>query len=79
MKRRFLAATAALALAAVVTGCSHSVSSEPTDSGILVCTGAKNCGSVAIVQVPDGERAVRCVVLLGGSRGGISCDWAGAK
>lgn len=61
----------ALALNACSTG---TVTAEPSGDGAEVSDGSYG-GSVSIVEVPDGDGTVRCAVLVGYSKGGISCDW----
>lgn len=75
MKRRYLAATAALALAAVVTGCTVSTDQPGTDDR----AGKFNPDLLERkIHLLDG-RDVTCVIYNGYGKGGVSCDWVGAK
>lgn len=58
-----------------LASCSNVVSVQDNESGIVVKTDEGE-GSVKIVQVPDGASSVKCAVLIGYSKGGISCDWS---
>lgn len=61
-----------------LAGCSTGVSQKSTENGIYV-ENSFGGGSVTVVEVPDKDRTVTCAVLVGYSKGGISCDWANAK
>lgn len=74
MKRIFTACAAVLLLA----GCSGNISTDTTDTGILVTGGGSN-GSISVVAVPNGDSEVTCAVLIGAYKGGISCDWEGSR
>ncbi|MEV5068887.1 hypothetical protein MRBLMI12_000443 [Microbacterium sp. LMI12-1-1.1] len=75
MRRRIVAAVAALAVAAVaLTGCDASGvagESEVPQDGI-------SDPAVSYVQLPDG-REVLCVATSYSYRAGISCDWGSAS
>lgn len=48
---------------------------EVTENGEQMrVSGAGGSGSIAIVTLPDAQ-GTKCAVLLGGNKGGISCDW----
>lgn len=72
------AVISALALVFALTGCSSEVSVVKNGTGTVV---SKDYGtaSVAIVEVPDGDRTVKCAVLIGVNKGGLSCDWDGPE
>lgn len=69
---------AAVGLIVGLAGCSTTVGQTPTENGVYV-ENSYGGGSVTVVEIPDGERTVTCAVIVGYSKGGISCDWANAK
>lgn len=77
MKKIVAAAIAGVAVLGAV-GCTANVSQRATDDGLYV-ENSYGGGSVSVIEVPDGDRTVKCAVLIGYSKGGISCDWAAVQ
>jgi hypothetical protein len=69
------AAIVAALAAIVLTGCGSTSDPEPVGE-----TKLNNLESVRVYpqRLPDG-RTVTCLIYTGYQKGGLSCDWAGAK
>lgn len=77
MKKIMIAGMVAGMLA--LTGCSYGgVKQEKTADGLTV-ENSQGGGSVSVVEVPYNGSTVTCAMLVGYSKGGISCDWDSAK
>lgn len=78
LKKILVGLAIAAASTVALTGCSSEVSTKTLTTGIEIGNSYGE-GAVTIVEIPDGDRKVKCAVLVGYSKGGISCDWANAK
>ena len=79
MNMKKITAVGGIALVGLgLAGCSNEVGVTKNASGITVGTSWGEAG-VSVVEVPTDTGSVSCAVLVGGYKGGISCDWENAK
>lgn len=69
----------AIALAGLgLTGCSGEVKTG-TDGSSTTVENDWGSGSVSVIELPTETGSVTCAVMVGYSKGGLSCDWANAE
>jgi hypothetical protein len=77
--KTFSVMVVALLVPVMLTGCGRSPSSSQVDevnNRVIVRSGMGQSAEIVEAYLADGTR---CAALIGGNKGGLTCDWTGPK